>query len=150
MDDGTNFLSVKRGKIILKLIFSILFKANCEECLSPSPAKKARVDEPRPSIIKYAGPTPKQVLSAQVQPSLPATIQSGQKPKREWAASYNMVNPAGSSMQDREIAGPVAQEHSDAAPSTLQHSLPGPSGAQVQPGYKPVSIFSYLSISSNF
>ena len=91
----------------------------------PPPSKKARDDEA-------------------------ATIQPGQKPKREWVASYNMENPAGSSMQDREIAGPVAQEHSDAAQATLQHTLPGPSGAQVQRDYANVSIFSYLSISSNF
>ena len=77
-----------------------------------------------------------------------ATLQSGKKPKREWMASYNMENPAGSSMQDREIADPVAQEHSDAVPYTLQRSLPGPSGTQVQPRYKNVSIFtsSYRNI----
>ena len=107
----------------MKLIFSLLFKANYEECMAP-PAKKAR--------------------DGKTAPSVPAPMQPGFKLKREWTAT----NPA--EVQDREIAGPVAQEHSDAAPSTLQHSLPGPSGAQVQPGYKPVSIFSYLSISSNF
>ena len=103
----------------------------------PPPSKKARDDEA-------------------------ATIQPGQKPKREWVASYNMENPAGSSMQDREIAGPVAQEHSAAGPSTfhhtlpgpsraaplmqgqevaLQHALPGPSGAQAQRDYANVSNF---------
>ena len=96
----------------------------------PPPSKKAREGEAAPSVL--------------------APMQPGRKLKREWAASYNMVNPAGSSMQDREIAGPVAQEHSAAAPPALQHALPGPSGAQVQPGYANVSIFSYLSISSNF
>ena len=109
------------------MIFLLFFKANyqefagpmsdanSEECVPPPP-KKAKVDEA-------------------------ATIQSGRKPKREWMASYNMENPADSSMQDREIADPVAQEHSDAVPSTLQRSLPGPSGTQVQPRYKNVSVF---------
>jgi hypothetical protein len=32
--------------------------------------------------------------------------QSGQKPKREWAAAHRMVNPAGSSMQDTDITAP--------------------------------------------
>jgi hypothetical protein len=91
MDDGTNFLSVKRGQIILILIFSLLFKANYEECMAPPPSKKARDDKTAPSV--------------------PAPMQPGFKLKREWTASYNMVNPA-EAMQDHEIAGPVAQEHS--------------------------------------
>ena len=152
MDEGTNFLSVKKGQIILILIFSLLFKANYEECMAPPPAKKARDDKTAPSV--------------------PAPMQPGFKLKREWTASYNMVNPA-EAMQDHEIAGPVAQEHSDATPSTLQHTLPGPgpvaqehsdatgpstlqhalpgpSGTQAQTDYANVSIFSYLSISSFF
>ena len=72
-------------------------------------------------------------------------MQPGRKLKREWADNCNAE-----ATQDREIAGPAEQEHSAAAPPALQHTLPGPSGAQVQTDYANVSIFSYLSISSNF
>ena len=98
MDEGTNFLSVKKGQIILILIFSLLFKANYEECVPP-PSKKAREGEAAPSV--------------------PAPMQPGRKLKREWADNYNAE-----ATQDREIAGPAAQEHSAAArPPSNTHYL---------------------------
>ena len=101
--------------------------ANSEECLSPPPAKKARVDEARPSIIKYAGPTPKQVLTAQVQPSVQATMQPGQKLKSKWTAAFYGL--------------PVPTTQSP--PPMVQQVSPGPSGIQILPSdFANVSIFS--------
>ena len=120
MDDDTNFLSVKKGQIISILTFSLLFKANCEECVPPPP-KKSRVDETRPSIIKYAGSTPKQV-----QPSVQTTLQSGQKLKSKWTTAFY------------GLPAPTTQS----PPPMVQQVSPGPSGIQILPSdFANVSIF---------
>ena len=114
------------------LIFSLLFKANCEECVPPL-SKKARVNNagPAKATVRQYGSWP--------------------KPPKQVQSSVQECNAAGPSTIHHTVPGP-----SRAAPLmqgqevALQHALPGPSDVQVQPGYKNVSIFSYLSISSNF
>jgi hypothetical protein len=110
------------------------------------------VDEARPSIIKYAGPTPKQVLTAQVQPSVQATMQPGQKLKSKWADTFNAtaqsaqeINDVGPSAHHHVLPGPLRAAPPTQGPPMLQHASPGPSGTQVQPGFANMSIFSYLS-----
>jgi hypothetical protein len=121
MDEGTNFLSVKKGQIILILIFSLLFKANYEECMMSPPTKKARVDETRPSIIKYVGSTPKQVQS-----------------------SVQECNAAGPSTFHHTLPGPSrAAPPTQGPPPMVQQVSPGPSGIQILPSdFANVSIFS--------
>jgi hypothetical protein len=79
---------------------------------------------------------PKQVLPDQ------AAAQSAQdcdidgpstsrKFKSEWAASYTMATST-----PGKVDAPPTQ-----GPPMVQHALPGPSDAQVQPGYANVSIF---------
>ena len=76
-------------------------------------------------------------------PSRATRIQSGQKPKREWAAAHRMVNPAGSSVQASDIAAATTsmQETDITVPFIPHHALPGPSGTQVQSEFGNVSIF---------
>ena len=106
--------------------------ANSEECLPPPPAKKARVSEAIPTAQPHdiAGPAAKEINVTSpfaLQHALPAPL---------------IAAPAA---KPYDIAGPAAQNHE----VTIQHALPGPSGTQAQTDYANVSIFSYLSISSN-
>ena len=67
-------------------------------------------------------------------------------------ASHWLENPAATSEQECNAVGPFTLHHalpSRAAPPTqgqeVQHASPWPSGSQLQPGYKNVSIFFYLT-----
>ena len=99
----------------------------------PPPSKKARVNNagPAKATVRQYGSWP--------------------KPPKQVQSSVQECNAAGPSTIHHTVPGP-----SRAAPLmqgqevALQHALHGPSGAQVQPGYANVSIFSLLSISSNF
>ena len=141
MDEGTNFLSVKKGYIIFDTNFFLFFKANCEECPSPPPSKRARANNAAPAkatVIQYGRwpKPPKHVLPDQ------AAAQSAQdcdidgpstsrKFKSEWAASYTMASPA-----PGKVDAPRTQ-----GPPMVQHASPGLSGTQMQPEFANVSIF---------
>jgi hypothetical protein len=111
--EHTNFPSVKKGKIILILTFFSSFKDNYEEYIAPPPVKRAR--------------------------------EGGAAPQH---ATHWLENPAATSVQECKAVSPFTFHHalpSRAVPPTLgqevQHASPGPSGTQLQPGYKNLSIF---------
>ena len=179
------------------LIFSLLFKANYEEFAAPPAVKRAMGTA---NSEECTPPPSKKSRDDKAARSVPTPMQSGHKPKRQWAT--RVENPAiqasdidtasmqaplnRASMPPRQVqpsvpalgstaqvTAPVqvavqpAQEINDiactsallgpliAAPSTLgqevtlQHAMSDPSDTQAQTDYANVSIFSYLSISSN-
>jgi hypothetical protein len=70
VDGDTNFPSLKKGGNYFDTNFFLFFKANCEECPSPPPSKRARANNAAPAkatVIQYGRwpKPPKQVMPAQ-------------------------------------------------------------------------------------